>query len=85
VKRFIISPPLLLTITLERGVVFLYFPESSNSLVSFWLGAKTLARAKTNTGRGRGGMGQKVWPVVESHELVHQKSSPSFKRLWHYS
>jgi len=48
VKRFIISPPLLLTITLERGVVFLYFPESSNSLVSFWLGAKTLARAKTN-------------------------------------
>ena len=84
-KRFLISPPLLLTIKLGRGVVFLYFSELSNSLVSFWLGAKTLARAKTNTGRGRGRMGQKALPVVEAYELVHQKSSPSFKRLWHYS
>lgn len=30
-------------------------------------------------------MGQKALPMVESHELVDQKSSPGFKRLWHYS
>ena len=83
-KRFIISPRAI-DHQIEEGVVFLYFSELGNSLVSFWLGAKTLARAKTNTGRGRGGIGQKALPMMESYELVHQKSSPSFKRLWHYS
>lgn len=84
-KRLIISSLQLLTIKLGRGMFsFISLNWATHCFHSGWEPKPLQGQRQTQEGGG-GGMGQKALPMVESHELVDQKSSPGFKRLWHYS
>lgn len=84
-KRFIISPLQLLTIKLGRGVFsFISLNWENHYFCAGWEPNQLQGQGQTQEGAG-GGLGQKALPMVESYELVDQKSSPGFKRLWHYS
>lgn len=83
-KRFIISSPQLFTIKLGRGIFsFISLNWATHCFHSGWEPKPLQGQRKHR--KGEGIMGQKALPMVESYELVDQKSSPSFRRLWHYS
>lgn len=83
-KRFIISPHSYWPSNWGEGCfpLFLWIGQLTAFILA---GSLNPCEGRDKHRKGEGRMGQKALPMVESYELVDQKSSPGFKRLWYYS